>query len=645
MTWPLGRRGWLPLAAVVTAVVVLAAGLLVREGLSGRLSPVDQTHTAIVGEGGYDETFDHGGLGRISALRVVVPAGAVPAGTSITVRVLDDWAAIGMVPDGSWLAGTGLAADIAFGGGVRPSGPLTVEMATGSGEGGTVLAATRTDDGPAPVSTVRVQDGRRVTYRATVDGPGPVAFYRVDVDRLWSGIEERWSASADREYRQPDCASASVTVGGRSYSAGRARQVDGAVITDREEPAVIACLGAADDDMLVDLYGTASPGLRVHPEVEPASMKVHGRVAGSPTDDSVRELAEALAGKGYVLPGFATRMQYSRAAGQIVLTADPAPALILATVPALAQAIAEVDQAAGRPDSACLLAHLDRLGRDRTPTALLAGIVTCLQTGASKSGAGRLAAAALGAVGGELGARAAELDGMRRVVEAPGRSVVVVSGAGQAPPTTIAVDPDAGQAGAASPSVAGTGVEQVIPADLGATGGGRSGRGSGGVSGGGTAGASGGGGTGSEHGAAGGSALAVSEFRSPDDSIACQIGGVFGGAFGGDFHPRVACLTNPWTGPKLPVDCSAFGNISALPYGAAISSSGRAAYGFCAGGVPFSAAVDGMPADTLAYGSRTQVGSVYCISRPSGMTCGDSSSGESFTISTRQILLNGTPAG
>lgn len=640
MPRPLGRRRWLLPVLIALVVAVVAAGVVVRVGLTDRLPRVDRTYTAVVGAGGYDETFDHGVLGRIAEIRVVVPAGAVPAGTGIRTRVVDDRAAIGMDPGGTPLIGTGLAADVDLDDGVRPSAPLTVEMSTRMVEGRTVVAATRTGDGLAPAPTVRVAEARRVTYRATVDGSGPVAFYRVDVDRLWSDVADRWNAATTGRRDAPDCAEASVAVGGRRYSTGPARQVDGVAVTDREEQSVVPCLGAADDDMVVDLYGTGSTGLRIRPESDPAGMTLHGRARNSAADDPEQELAESLAGRGYVLPGFATRVRYPKPVGQIVLTDDPAPALVLALVPVLARTTAELGGRAGRVDTDCLLAHLDRTDGDRTASTLVAGMVDCARAAGGKQGPGAMAAAVLGAIVGELGSRAEGLDGMREAVEGRGRSVVLIPAEGEAMPTTITVDPDAGHRPVA-PNPPAAGGEQVIPADLGVVGGGVPGASSRPDDSGGAACAE----TGAEHGNAGSCTSSLAEFRSPADSIACQIGGTFAGAFGGDFRPRVACVVSGWTGSAPTPDCSAFGNISALPYAAAISSSGRAAQGVCAGGVPFAVAAAGAGGPVLPYGSRTQIGSVYCVSRPTGMTCGDTSSGQHFTISAQQILLNGAPAG
>jgi hypothetical protein len=119
-------------------------------------------------------------------------------------------------------------------------------------------------------------------------------------------------------------------------------------------------------------------------------------------------------------------------------------------------------------------------------------------------------------------------------------------------------------------------------------------------------------------------ALSFEQFQSPSGNLSCGMGVLDDGkAFA-----QCEIIDRDWTSPPRPADCP-------LDYGDRIGlQQGSPATFGCHGDT-----LRGPDLPALGYGQSRSAGPITCLSRTSGMTCTDSSTGHFFTLSRESYKI------
>ena len=457
------------LIVAVLLVVALTAALAwhFRAPLQQRaFHNLSESLLGTVGPTGFDVTVEENRLGRSERIRVSVPPGAAPEGTEVAVQVVHDRTRLGMPELDGLLAGIGLSVDITLDGGtVQPEKPVIVEITTPAAELGhdPVVASTLENGTLTPLRTTSRPDGDLVIHTAEMDHLSLASFFRVDLSGVVDSVRSTWDSMMGRS-DQPDCVGESVTVGGRTYSAGTARTVEGRTITSDSSDAVWPCLEAGPEDtMIVTLQNNYPVGWAVRAEPRPVNARAHGTAI----DDLVsgilaHSLSDLTRTEGYVLPNMTTHLVYEQPARYIGLEQDPLPGLLMSLAFGIDQALTVfrgaptnagkvppdpgvraqlrgmMDRGASNDELAavmanrdiadCFLALLDHAGQTDDMASFVNGVVTCFQSTLGDRMVDKLVGVALGTLTGGLQLVAGQLLGAWNRANGDFRVGIVITG-------------------------------------------------------------------------------------------------------------------------------------------------------------------------------------------------------------------------
>ena len=258
-------------------------------------------------------------------VQITAGPGVAAPGTQVTVRYVDSPSAV--MPEAAlhdYYTPVGAGVDISLAGGeLQPQVPVQFTLSVAGDRvpadmaGDQLLAVSRSDDGDYTAETVQ---GRRVgdRYEATFSTThfSSKGLYRVDAVKWMQSALSAVNGHLASTTKQPDCVGKAASIGGAEYRIGMPRKVADGQFHGGDLDVMYPCLSVNEaGDVVVTVQSSSPTSWEVRSEPRPESSSIGQFSMESRVVDT---MAQALAGKAFLLPGDQLSLNYGAAVPQKV---------------------------------------------------------------------------------------------------------------------------------------------------------------------------------------------------------------------------------------------------------------------------------------------------------------------------------------